>query len=71
MAHIILKQPNGEYSIYSTIVNGIVIRDMTELKLINFKMTEASDNAREKIKTIIDELNNNPELASKNYKKYK
>lgn len=49
MGRALIKQPNGKYMLWSSIVDGPIKINMTEEDYINFKMEEAKEKAKETI----------------------
>lgn len=54
----IIKQPNNNYCIFSSIVDNIIYYNMTQLELINIFNEEVNADITEKIIKIVKQLNN-------------
>lgn len=59
MGRQIIKQPNGKYCVFSSIVDNIISYDMTEQDVINEFVAEAKEDIEKRVKEIIAQLNNN------------
>lgn len=56
MAHQIIKQPNGNYSIYSSIIEDIIGYDLTKEELISFYKEEAAKKAEIETKILLNRI---------------
>jgi hypothetical protein len=65
MGHQIIKQPDGKFCVFSTIVDEIVISDATEDELIEYYATEAARRERDIVSRIVSNVKNNE--AEKSY----
>lgn len=54
----IIKQPNNNYCIFSSIVDNVIYYNMTQLELINIFNKEINADISEKIIKIVKKLNN-------------
>jgi len=59
MGRQIIKQPNGKYCVFSSIVDNVISYDMTEEEIINEFVAEAREDMEKRVKDIIAQLNNN------------
>ena len=59
MGRQIIKQPNGKYAIFSSIVDDFVFANATAKEMIDFCVEEEASKIRESIKHIIDMLDKN------------
>jgi 2-iminoacetate synthase ThiH len=57
MGRQIIKQPNGKYCIFSSVVNNIINYDMSPEDIIETWAEEAKKEITENVNHIIDELN--------------
>ena len=46
MSHRLIKQPNGKYAVYSTIVDDLICANMTVDEIIENEVKQAVDQAR-------------------------
>jgi hypothetical protein len=53
MGHQIIEQPDGKLCVFSTVVDGFVFTDATEVELLDYYAEQAASEARERIKKII------------------
>lgn len=51
MGYQIIKQPNGLWCIYSTVVDGFIILDATKVEIVKFYIDKAADRVREEVLT--------------------
>lgn len=58
MANQIIKQPNGKYCIFSSIVDNVTFYNMTEQDIINERVKEAKEKIENDVKETISKLNN-------------
>ena len=49
MAHIMIQQPNGKFTIWSTCTDAPVVYDLTEKEVIEYEAKEAYEIAKEDI----------------------
>lgn len=56
MGRCVTKQPNGNYAIFSSIVDDFVLLDATKDELLKAVMDEAASRAKEDYTQILDEL---------------
>jgi hypothetical protein len=54
MARQIIKQPNGKYAEYSTIVNAFIMHDATADQIIQNARQEAADEAERRCKDALE-----------------
>jgi hypothetical protein len=66
MGRQIIKQPNGKYCIFSTIVDNITYYDMTPEEIIEWWVEEAKEEITERVNNTIDKL----ERGEKPYRQY-
>jgi len=59
MGRQIIKQPNGKYCVFSSIVDNVISYDMTEEEIINKFVADEKENIERKVKEIISQLNKN------------
>lgn len=52
MAHLIVKQPNGKYSCWSTITDSFIQEDLTKEEYIEYQANRAAMQAREELHNI-------------------
>lgn len=57
MARQIIKQPNGKYCIFSSIVDSVTLYDMDEQDIINEWAEESRIEIERNVKKIISDLN--------------
>lgn len=58
MGRQIIKQPNGKYCIFSSIVNNVTHYDMTVEEIIEEWVNQAKNDITEKVKGIVSKLDN-------------
>ena len=56
MGRQIIKQPNGKYAIWSTIVDDFIFFNMTAEEWIQFRIRESAEQVRKDIEEIISKL---------------
>lgn len=56
MGRQIIKQPNGKYSVFSTVVDGLIYADMTEEDLVEAFIAEERKTISAKVRDIINQL---------------
>jgi hypothetical protein len=56
MAHQIIKQPDGKWSIFSSITDGFIALDMTQEELIKWEGDVARIRAETEARRILDEI---------------
>lgn len=59
MSHEIVKQPNGLFAVWSTIVDDFVMLDATPQDIIDDEVKDAKERITNDITKITDELNKN------------
>jgi len=59
MAHQIIKQPNGMFCIFSTIVDDFIKHNITEEEVVEYELKNIIEDESKKIRNIIDQLNKN------------
>jgi len=59
MAHQIIKQPNGRFCIFSTIVDNFIRFDQTEEEIVQYELKNIVEEESKKIRNIINQLNKN------------
>lgn len=52
MSHILVKQPNGKWAIFSTIVDDFILIDATEKEYIKYELSEKEISLRKYIEYI-------------------
>lgn len=57
MGNQIIKQPNGKYCIFSSVIDSVTCYDMEEQDIINKLVEESKKEIEKKVKEIILELN--------------
>jgi Asp-tRNA(Asn)/Glu-tRNA(Gln) amidotransferase B subunit len=57
MAGQIIKQPNGKFLIFSSIVDSVTFYDMTEEEIVQERLKEAETKIRDEVKRVVDQLN--------------
>lgn len=68
MGHQIIEQPDGKLCVFSTVVDGIIIKDATGQELIDYYAAEAAISARQRTSQIIAYVRNHePEKAYYQY----
>ena len=55
MSHVIREQPNGEWCIYSTMVEDFIIINASREELIEYKL----EKERERLEGVLDEVEEN------------
>ncbi len=58
MSHQIIKQPNGKYSIWSSIVDDFIMNNATPEEIIEYYIKRESEDIKERVNKTIDQLNN-------------
>ena len=56
MGHQIIKQPNGRYSVFSTVTDDIIVYDATKDELVKYYREEAAQKAEENTLKIFEKL---------------
>ena len=59
MGHQIIKQPNGLFAVWSTIVDDFVMVDATPEEIIEEEIKARSDNVEKEIRKIVKSWNEN------------
>lgn len=57
MAYQIIRQPNGKYCIFSTVVDNVTMYNLTEDEIIDEFVKEQKINISEQVKLIIKSIN--------------
>ena len=57
MGHQIIKQPNGLFAVWSTIVDNFILTDATPEELIEDEMKSRREDVEEQIQKIVKTLN--------------
>lgn len=57
MGRQIIKQPNGKYCVFSSIVDNIIMYDATEQDIIDWRIREEAERVTKDIKQIISDIN--------------
>lgn len=58
MGRQIIKQPNGKYCVFSSVVDNIIMYDATEKDIVKFLAKESIERIKEDVKNTIGALNN-------------
>lgn len=56
MAHQIVKQPNGMYCIFSTVVDSVIVYNATEEQLINYYIEKEKKEITERVAKVIKQI---------------
>lgn len=56
MSQQIIKQPNGKYALWSTVVDSFIVLDATPKDIIEFKLREERLSMSEHVNKIVKEL---------------
>jgi hypothetical protein len=56
MGRQIIKQPNGKYAVFSSIVDALIAFDMTKEELIQMRIDEETENIKRDIGDILDKI---------------
>ena len=56
MARMIIKQPNGLYAIWSTVVDGFVMLDATPQDIIDDRVKDYREESEKDVKRVIEQL---------------
>lgn len=54
MGQQILQQPDGKFAVFSTVVDAFIITDATEEELIEWRVQEAAERARQHTRLELD-----------------
>ncbi len=57
MSHILIKQPNGKYAIYSVVIDDIISINHTEESLINFYLEREKERLKKEIPKRVKRIN--------------
>jgi len=57
MGRQFVKQPNGKYAIWSTIINDFVYKDLTKEEYINIRISEVAENTKKELERVFEENN--------------
>lgn len=60
MAHRIVRQPDGLFAVFSTVVGGLVVTDATRDELVEWYAREAAERARERARVELDRVLGDP-----------
>ena len=58
MSHQIIKQPNGKFSIFSTVVDHIVLYDATPDDIVAFYLKKELDDIKQRVNKVCSEWDN-------------
>jgi hypothetical protein len=58
MANQIIKQPNGKYAIWSSVVDGFILCNLDSFELFDYFDQEARSETRRKVNEILTKLEN-------------
>jgi len=56
MGRHIIKQPNGKYAIWSTLVDNFIITDSTKEEYIEFRIKEETERIKKDLKEIFEKI---------------
>ncbi len=70
MGRQIIKQPNGKYCIFSSVVDNVTFYDMTVEKIIEEWTNEARLDIERKVKDIVSKIENNQQPYYQFTKRY-
>lgn len=59
MAHIIVKQPDGKFAIWSTIVDNFLLENASEKEVFKYEISCAMDETEAKLKAVFEKVENN------------
>jgi hypothetical protein len=59
MGRQIIKQPNGKYCIFSSVVDNVILYDMTAEEIIEEWTKEAREDIERKVKDIVSKIDKN------------
>lgn len=59
MGRQIIKQPNGKYCIFSSVVDNVTFYNMTQDEIIDEWTKEAREDIERKVKDIVSKIENN------------
>jgi len=69
MEQQIIKQPNGKYCLFSSVVNNVTHNDMTKEEIVEVWTEEAKKEFKEKAKDIVKKHDQIVEVWTKQFKK--
>lgn len=58
MGQQIIKQPNGRYAVWSTVVSDFVLLDATPEDIIDVRIDEAREEIAHRVKEVVEKLAN-------------
>ena len=67
MARQIIRQPNGKFAIWSTIIDNFIMWDATEEEYIAFRIEEETERIKVEIPEIIKKLNSGERVGYYDY----
>lgn len=59
MAHHFIKQPNGLYAIWSTVIDDFLLTDATPEEVVEYQIAQVIENERSEMERILKRLENN------------
>lgn len=57
MGHQIVKQPNGKFAVWSSVVDSFILIDATPDEIVEDYVEKEADRIRDRIETVISQLN--------------
>lgn len=63
MGHQVIKQPDGLYAIFSSVVDSWIVYDATRQDVIDYYAGQAEKDTREKVTRILDSVDEDPRKA--------
>ena len=63
MGHQVIKQPDGLYAIFSSVVDSWIVYDATRQDVIDYYVEQAEKDTREKVRRILDAVDDDPRKA--------
>lgn len=57
MGHQIIKQPNGTYAIWSSVVDSFIVTDCTQADLVEHFLERERDSIERHVTRVLDDLN--------------
>ena len=61
MSHQIIRQPNGEYAIFSTILDDFILTNVSPQKIVNFYVEDCRKTKNYEVARVIVSLNKGEE----------
>lgn len=58
MGRQIIKQPNGKYAVWSTVVDDFILVDALPEDIVSERVQESSERIRKDVTKVIEDLNN-------------